>query len=136
MENTVKQKVEEHKSEIPHADMDLYPNENGYEWDFRAIIDGKHREDTRSRVLLDKNGNINMLMIRLPNVKNAEEMQDDILLIARRKFGRRSGCYGRSGNLHVKYPTSNELVNYTISDFVKDYKRFKDEVEQKIDFQD
>lgn len=121
-------------TQIPHHDMDVYDSTDQYEYDFRALFCGEYRDDTRSRVILDNQENVKLSLIRLPPVDNAEKQQDKILRIARRRFNEEAGCYGRSGNLHVKYPVTGELFNYTPSDFVEDYEGFKSEVEQKIDF--
>ena len=128
----LQEELKERLRSIPHHDMDFY--ESSASCDFRATFCGKYREDTRSRIILKENSNIKLFIIRLPPVGNAEKDQDKILRIARRRFGKNAGCYGRSGNLHVKYPITEELFGYAVSDFLNDYEGFKSEVEQKTDF--
>lgn len=128
----IAEKSKEKLKDIPHHDMDFY--ESSDSCDFRATFCGEHREDTRSRIVFKNDGTIKLFLIRLPPVENAEKDQDKILRIARRRFGRDAGCYGRSGNLHMKYPVTGELFNYNVSDFLNDYEGFKSEVEKKIQF--
>lgn len=119
---------------IPHHDMDFYKSADGYECDLRILLNDKYREDTRSRIRLNPDNTIKSLIIRFPSVEDASDKQDTILQIARRRFDRRAGCYGRSGNLHMKFPVTGELFDYTIEEFIDDYEGFKSEVEKRITF--
>lgn len=113
--------------------------QEGFECDFHALIDNKYRgqnrdAESKSRIRIRNSGEIDFFMIRLPRVENAEEKQNRLMQISRRHFGKRAGCYGRSGNLHVKYPITGTLFDYKISEFLEDYNGFRSEIENKLDF--
>jgi hypothetical protein len=132
--------IEEKLKNIPHKNLKIYQStQEGFECDFNAVMDGQYRGqngdvESKSRIRIRESGQIDFFMIRLPPVENAKEKQDILMRIARRHFGKRAGCYGRSGNLHIKYPVNGTLFDYSLSRFLDDYNGFRSEIESKLDF--
>lgn len=126
--------VENDLFKIPHEDISIYKSERMYNCDMRIIIQGSARQDTRSRFQIGEDGKIKNLTIRLPPVDNARERQDRIMKIARSSFGKKAGCYGRTGNLHVRYPVHGQLEDYGTGEFLSDFDEFESEVDKYMDF--
>lgn len=128
--------VENDLFKIPHKDLSIYKSDNIYNCDMRIIIQGSVREDTRSRFQIGEGGKIKNLTIRLPPVDNARDRQDKIMEIARNSFGKKAGCYGRTGNLHIRYPIHGQLEDYGTREFLSDFNEFESEIDAYVNFLD
>lgn len=115
-------------------DVDVYPDGDTVRVEFRIPFDGDVRTDTRSSVEVDPSTEeVLQAIIRLPETDgDATELQDRMIMISNRIFGNESGCYVRNtGRIHLKYPTSGQVFDYPVSQFIDDLTNFRSEIESK-----
>lgn len=115
-------------------DIDVYPDGGTVRVEFRFPFDGEVRTDTRSSVEVDPaSEEVLQATVRLPTTDgDAEQLQDQMLMISRRVFGDESGCYVRgTGRIHLKYPVSGQIFDYSVSEFIDDLENFRSEITSK-----
>lgn len=119
---------------ISDGDIGTYTDNGIIFVEFRIPFKQSVRGDTRSSVQVSESDNtVERATIRLPETTgDAEELQDQILLISKRIFGREAGCYVReTGKIHMKYPVTGKIPNYSIEEFISDMEQFREEVENR-----
>lgn len=119
---------------IADGDVETYTDNGIIFVEFRIAFKKSVREDTRSSVQVSESNNtVESATVRLPETTgDAQELQDQILMISKRVFGREAGCYVReTGKIHMKYPVTGKVPNYPIEEFISDMEQFREEVENR-----